>query len=224
MDVLILAAGRGERLRPLTDRIPKPLLEAGGRSLIEHLITGLEAAGHRRLVINHAHLGEQIKDRLGDGQRYGVSIRYSDESSGALETGGGIYQALPLLEGDPFAVVNGDLWTDYPFARLPRAIDGLAHLVLVTNPAHNPQGDFDLAGDHVVAPDAASSARRLTFSGIGVYRKALFADCRPGAFPLAPLLRAAIAAGQVSGEYYEGKWEDIGTPERLAQLDRRLSG
>jgi len=223
MDVLILAAGRGERLRPLTDMVPKPLLEAGGRSLIEHLITALAAAGYRRLVVNHAHLGQQLKDRLGDGQRYGVSIRYSDESTGALETGGGIHHALPLLGSNPFAVVNGDLWTNFPFARLPDSIDGMAHLVLVDNPAHNSKGDFYLTGNRVVETDKVSDTRRLTFSGIGVYRKELFVDCKPGAFPLAPILRDAIAAGRVSGEYYKGEWEDIGTPQRLAELDRRLA-
>jgi MurNAc alpha-1-phosphate uridylyltransferase len=220
MDVLILAAGRGERMRPLTDRTPKPLLHAGDRTLIGHLLHALAGAGFRRAVVNHAHLGDQIVAHLGDGERYGLHIRFSDESTGALETGGGIFHALDLLESDPFAVVNGDIYTDYPFARLPDAISGLAHLVLVDNPHHHRRGDFALDGRRVVLPDATHPS--LTFSGIGVYRRALFADCRPGAFPLAPLLRRAIGDNQVTGERYTGRWEDVGTPERLAALDQGL--
>lgn len=215
---MILAAGRGERMRPLTDVAPKPLLSVGGTSLIERLITALVQADLRQIVINHAHLGEQIVARTGNGSQYGASIVYSHESEGGLETGGGIYKALPLLDGEPFVVVNGDILTDYPFARLPHKLDGLAHLVLVDNPPHHPQGDFCLQGKQVLADGPA----RLTFSGIGVYHKALFADCAPGKFPLAPLLRAAMAKGQVSGEHYTGDWWDIGTPERLAELDRQF--
>lgn len=217
---MILAAGRGERMRPLTDDIPKPLLPAGGRTLIEHTILALAAAGLRDLVINHAHLGAKIVATLGDGGRYGAHIVYSDESSGALETAGGICRALPLLDSDPFAVVNGDIYTDYPFERLPRRLDGLAHLVLIDNPAHHPQGDFTLCDGAV----QADGAPRLTFSGIGVYRHALFEGCTGGRQPLAPLLRAAMARGLVTGEHYRGYWSDIGTPERLAALDRRLRG
>jgi len=219
MKAMILAAGRGERMRPLTDRTPKPLLRVGGKALIEHLIEALRAAGFRELVINYAHLGEQLVAHLAAGERHGVKIVWSGEPAGALETGGGIFQALPLLGKDHFLVVNGDIWTDYPFARLPASPLSLAHLVLVENPPQHPAGDFALEGDRVL--DTGKS--RLTFSGIGVYHPDLFRDCRPGAFPLAPVLRAAMRRGQVSGERYSGDWSDIGTPERLAILDCKLS-
>ena len=218
MKAMILAAGRGERMRPLTDRTPKPLLEAGGKPLIQYHIEALHDAGCTELVINHAHLGEQIVARLGDGAAFGVQIEYSAEPPGALETGGGIRHALSLLGDDPFLVVNGDIWTDYPYRRLLQAPAGLAHLVLVDNPPHNQQGDFQLDADRVTD----EGAQRLTFSGIGVYRPALFVDRPDAAFPLAPLLRAAMQAGQVSGEHYRGQWMDIGSPQRLAQLDRQL--
>jgi N-acetyl-alpha-D-muramate 1-phosphate uridylyltransferase len=214
---MILAAGRGERMRPLTDTRPKPLLEVAGRPLIVHMIDRLASAGFRELVINHSYLGETIERALGDGSSFGVRICYSAEQAQPLETGGGIYRALPLL-GDPFLVVNGDIWTDYPFARLARAPAGLAHLVLINNPPHHPGGDFVLAGDRV----QGNGTPRLTFTGIGVYRAALFARCVPGKFPLAPLLREAMAENQVSGERYTGGWLDIGTPERLAELDQVL--
>jgi MurNAc alpha-1-phosphate uridylyltransferase len=217
--VMILAAGRGERMRPLTDILPKPLLTVGGKPIIVHLIERLARAGLRELVINHSHLGMRIVEHLGDGRRYGAHIVYSEEAGGGLETGGGIFQALPLIDSDPFAVVNGDIWTDYPFERLPRRLAGLAHLVLVNNPAHHPAGDFVLTGNRV----AAEGGPRLTFSGIGVYRHELFAGCRPGKFQLAPLLRAAMAKNAVTGEHYPGLWHDIGTPERLAALERELS-
>ena len=216
MKAMILAAGRGERMRPLTDTCPKPLLVAGGKPLIVWHIERLAAAGIVDLVINHAHLGQMIEDTLGDGARFGVRIRYSPEGS-ALETAGGIARALPLLGDAPFLVVNGDVYTDYPFARLlARApqldADGvLAHLVLVANPEHNPKGDFALDADGRV-----HDAPGLTFSGIGVYHPALFADT-PAHAPakLAPLLRAAMARGQVSGECWDGQWLDVGTPARL---------
>ena len=216
---MILAAGRGERMRPLTDQVPKPLLKVGGESLIEHHIRALAAAGIRDLVINHAYRGEQIEHFLGNGEKYGVEIRYSAEGHGkALETGGGIFNALPLLGNSPFLVVNADIWTDYDFSRLQfKQAD--AHLVLVENPEHNPQGDFVLQDGRVLS----EGGTRLTYSGIGVYREELFAGCKPGAFPLAPLLRQAISQGSVSGEYYQGRWVDVGTPERLRQLDRMLS-
>jgi len=219
MKAMILAAGRGERMRPLTDHTPKPLLKAGGRTLIEHRIASLAAAGFRDLVINHAHLGAQIEAYLGNGERYGVRIAWSREPDEALETGGGIFQALPWLDGDCFLVVNADIWTDYPFARLARPISGLAHLVLVDNPSQHPQGDFVLRGSRVLA----EGTPRLTFSGIGVYHRDLFIGCQAGRFPLAPLLRAAMEDDLVSGEHYTGEWRDIGTPERLADLDRVLS-
>lgn len=214
---MILAAGRGERMRPLTDHTPKPLLKAGGRALIEYHIGHLVAAGITDLVINHAHLGDQIEAALGDGSRYGATIRYSDEGT-ALETAGGIFKALPLLGDEPFVVVNGDVWSDYPFAHLPEGISGLAHLVLVDNPPQHPNGDFALIGGHV----AAEGEEKLTFSGISILSPKLFDGCSPGAFPLAPLLRQAMAKGLVSGEHYRGRWFDIGTPQRLQQLDDML--
>lgn len=215
---MILAAGRGQRMRPLTDHVPKPLLPLAGKPIIVHLIERLRAAGFRELVVNHAHLGSRLVAALGDGARYGVRIVYSDEGETGLETGGGIFRALPLLQSDPFVVVNGDIWTDYPFERLPRTLDGLAYLVLVDNPAHHPRGDFALEGRRV----REEGKMFLTFSGIGVYARALFAGCRPGRFPLAPLLRAAMRAGQVGGEHYRGRWYDLGTPQRLAALERML--
>ncbi len=217
MKAMILAAGRGERMRPLTDHTPKPLLEVGGKALIEHLIEALASAGFRELVINTAHLGAQLPARLGDGGRYGVAIEWSPEPEEALETGGGIMQALPRL-GERFVVVNGDIWTDYPFVRLRQAPAALAHLVLVDNPLHHAHGDFALNGGQV----AVEGRARLTFSGIGVYHRDLFRGCNPGKFPLAPLLRTAMAEHQVSGEHYRGRWVDIGTPERLHELDRAL--
>lgn len=217
MKAMILAAGRGERMRPLTDSTPKPLLQAGGRTLIEYHLAALVGAGFTDIVINHAHLGGQIEAALGDGHRYGARISYSDEGV-ALETGGGIFKALPLLGDAPFLVVNGDIWTDYPYARLTQPPAGLAHLILVDNPPHHPGGDFALNGDQV----REQGENMLTFSGIGVYRPALFDGCEPGRFPLAPLLRRAMAAGEVSGEYYGGAWIDIGTPQRLQELEARL--
>ena len=218
MKAMILAAGRGERMRPLTDRVPKPLLEAGGRPLIEYHIEALCKAGFTELVINHAHLGQQLVNHLGNGDRYGVQILYSAEPEGALETGGGIKNALPLLGDAAFLVVNADIWTDYPYAQLRREPAGLAHLVLIDNPVHHAEGDFQLTDGYV----QAQGLEKLTFSGIGVYRPQLFAATPPGVFALAPLLRGAMQAGQVSGEHYQGRWMDIGTPQRLAELDRIL--
>jgi MurNAc alpha-1-phosphate uridylyltransferase len=215
---MILAAGRGERMRPLTDHTPKPLLQAGGHALIEYHIEALKRAGIRELVVNYAHLGERLVDYLGDGSRFGVEIHYSPEPEGALETGGGIRQALALLGDAPFAVVNGDVWTDYRWSQRRLAGGRLAHLVLVDNPPHHPRGDFCLDGDRV-AEDGPS---RLTFSGLGVYHPDLFEHTPGGRFPLAPLLRAAMRDGRVGGEYYAGRWMDIGTPQRLAELDRYL--
>lgn len=217
MKAMILAAGRGERMRPLTDHTPKPLLRAGGVALIEFHLFALVAAGFRDIVINHAHLGEQIEAALGDGQRYGAAIRYSPEGQ-ALETGGGIFRALSLLDDEPFLVINGDVWCEYPFAQLHHAPAALAHLVLVDNPPHNPRGDFHLQGEKVLS----EGEPKLTFSGIGVYRRELFDGCQDGAFPLAPLLRKAMAEGKVSGEHFTGHWTDVGTPQRLAELDEWL--
>ncbi len=218
MKAMILAAGRGERMRPLTDRTPKPLLEAGGRPLILWQIEALREAGFRELVINLAHLGDRLQAALGDGAAFGVRIAYSPEPEGALETGGGIRHALPLLGPAPFLVVNGDIWTDYDYARLPAEPEGLAHLVLVDNPPHHPEGDFALQAGRVL-PEGEP---RYCFSGIGVYRPELFADLPEGRFPLAPVLRRAMAAGRVTGEHHAGLWSDVGTPARLAELDRRL--
>jgi len=208
-------------MRPLTDDLPKPLLPVGGEPLIVHLIRGLALAGIRDLVINHAHLGVRIVEALGSGNQLGVSIRYSHESEGGLETGGGIVQALPLIDSDPFLVVNGDIWTDFPFSSLPGRLEGdLAHLVLVNNPPHHPNGDFTLRDGRV----GIGHKGRLTFSGIGLYARALFANRQPGKFPLAPMLRAAIDEGRIRGEHYRGQWYDVGTPDRLAELDSRFQG
>jgi len=224
MRAMILAAGRGERMRPLTDTMPKPLLAAGGKPLIVWHIEALARAGIGDIVINHAHLGGRIEAALGDGAAFGVRIRYSAEAA-ALETAGGIAQALPLLGEAPFAVVNGDIACDYDFARLRTvagqlAADGLlAHLVLVANPPHHAQGDFCLDRGRV-----RTQGERLTFSGIGVYHPALFASVRRGdKARLAPLLVTAIAEEKVGGERYAGRWMDVGTPARLAELDRLLA-
>jgi MurNAc alpha-1-phosphate uridylyltransferase len=217
MKAMILAAGRGERMRPLTDSTPKPLLCAGGKPLIAYHLEALAAAGFDSVVINHAHLGEQIEQTLGDGSRYGVDIHYSAEEQ-ALETGGGIFRALPKLGDNPFVVINGDVWCDYPYERLRHVEVKKAHLVMVDNPPQHPEGDFVLEQGLVHEGGGA----RLTFSGIGLYHPSLFSDCQDGAFPLAPLLRGAMQAGEVSGEHYQGQWFDIGTPERLMQLDELL--
>lgn len=219
MKAMILAAGRGERMRPLTDATPKPLLEAGGKPLIVWHIERLARAGFTELVINHAHLGEQIEAALGDGSRFGVSIRYSPEAE-ALETAGGIANALPLLGGEPFLVVNGDIFCDHDFAALPRELGALsAWLVLVDNPAHHPGGDFALKENKVLD----EGEHKLTFSGIGIYRPEMFASIARGAKArLAPLLRAQMSAGRVGGEHCRGFWMDVGTPQRLQELDRML--
>ena len=221
MKAMILAAGRGERMRPLTDHTPKPLLQAGGKPLIVWHIERLAAAGFHELVINHAHLGQQLEATLGNGARFGVSIEYSAEAE-ALETAGGIANALHLLGDQPFLVVNGDIFTDFDFSRLHSGIAGdlLAWLVLVDNPQHNGGGDFALAGDRITEQGALLH----TFSGIGVYHPSLFAGIAPGTkAKLAPLLRAAMRSGKVGGEYHAGLWMDIGTPQRLAELDKQLS-
>jgi MurNAc alpha-1-phosphate uridylyltransferase len=214
---MILAAGRGERLRPLTDHTPKPLIEAGDKPLILHLVESLVHGGIDEIIVNTAHLGEKIQQRLGNGQQWGAKIHYSPEHE-ALETGGGIYRALPLLGADPFLVINGDIATDFPFGTLRERPIDLAHLVLVPNPDHHPQGDFGL--DEGLALD--HGAPRFTFGGIGVYRPELFSDCAPGRFPLAPLLRSAMQEMRVSAELWPGFWMDIGTIERLETFDRRL--
>lgn len=220
MKAMILAAGKGERMRPLTLHTPKPLVPVAGVPLIEYHLRALAAAGITEVVINHAWLGEQIEAHLGDGSRWGLSIRFSAEGE-PLETGGGIFKALPLLGDEPFVLVNGDIWTDYDFSRLTCAPQGLAHLVLVDNPGHHGAGDFRLAGGQV--QDGAGADDTLTFSGISVLHPALFDGCQPGAFKLAPLLRQAMASGQVSGEHFTGHWVDVGTLERLAEVEHLLA-
>jgi MurNAc alpha-1-phosphate uridylyltransferase len=211
-------------MRPLTDKLPKPLLEAGGKPLIVWHVEKLAAAGFTQIMINHSHLGELIESALGDGARFGIAVTYSREAE-ALETAGGIANALPQLGSAPFAAVNADVFSDYDYARLARATERLArpgpvaHLVLVDNPEHHPAGDFALH-DATVALDGA----RLTFSGLAAYRPAMFAGITRGAkAKLAPLLHEHVAAGRVSGEHYHGRWCDIGTPERLAVLNRELA-
>ncbi len=224
MKAMILAAGRGERMRPLTDETPKPLLAAGGKPLIVWHLERLAAAGFRDIVINHAHLGEQIESALGDGAKWGLSIRYSPEPPGALETAGGIAKALPMLGDRPFLVVNGDIYCDFDFARFPRSQAAgrspAAHLVMVANPSHHSGGDFSLDGQRVIC---ARGEHTLTYAGIGVFSPSFFAEVRPGAvMKLRPLLDAAIEAGTLSGEPFAGRWVDVGTPQRLAELDSEL--
>lgn len=219
---MILAAGRGERMKPLTDACPKPLLQIAGKPLIEYHIERLAAAGFQHLVINTGWLGEQLPVALGDGSRWGVRIDYSHEGWPALETGGGLFNALPLLKHQPFLAVNGDVWTDWQPAdvRLPATwrADTLAHLILVPNPPQHPRGDFGLANGFV----SGKADQQFTLSGIGYYHPDLFTGCSAGAFKLAPLLYAQADQGRVMGELYLGQWHDIGTPERLQQLDAQL--
>lgn len=236
---LVLAAGRGERMRPLTLATPKPLLPVGGRPLIEWHLDALARAGIEEVVVNVSHLRGRFAPTLGDGSRFGLSLRYSDEGPEPLETGGGMLHARPLLGEAPFVLVNGDVWLAFDFATLPRDPPGLAHLVLVPNPPQHPSGDFWLAPDGRVfdAPPGAppvAGAERLTYAGVGVYRAALLDDWRaavgdrsgatevPPRFALAPLLRAAMARGRVTGQRHGGAWHDVGTPERLAALDAAL--
>ncbi|HJP98146.1 MAG TPA: nucleotidyltransferase family protein [Rhodanobacteraceae bacterium] len=236
MRALIFAAGRGERMRPLTDTTPKPLLAAGGARLIEWHLERLATAGVRDVVINIAHLAAQFPAALGDGARYGLRIGYSREGDVPLETGGGMLHALPLLGDMPFIAVNGDIFTDVDFASLPREPRGLAELVLVDNPPQHPQGDFGIDAEGRLLPraDSPGAGRALTFAGIGTYRPGILRDWRavigdtPGAnenpprFSIVPLLRAAIARGEISWRHHRGTWTDVGTPERLARLDADL--
>jgi N-acetyl-alpha-D-muramate 1-phosphate uridylyltransferase len=223
MRALIFAAGRGERMRPLTEHTPKPLLAAGGKPLIAWHLERLAALGITDVVVNTSHLAERFPAVLGDGSRWSLRLHYVYEGDEPLETGGGMRNALPLL-GDCFIAINGDIWSDFDLARLPREPSGLAHLVLVDNPPHNPDGDFALSDGGLLDSHAG---RRLTFAGIGVYRAALL-DLGPppgpvaAPFKLAPLLRMAIDAGAVSGTHHAGQWTDVGTPQRLAELDRTL--
>jgi MurNAc alpha-1-phosphate uridylyltransferase len=232
MKALLFAAGRGERMRPLTDATPKPLLDVGGKPLIAWHLERLAALGVNEVVINTSWLAEQFPAALGDGARWNLRIVYSYEGAEPLETGGGMLAALPLLGSAPFLLLNGDVWSDYDLARLPRAPEALAHLVMVDTAAHVPQGDFALDADGRLH---AEGADRLTYSGIGVFRPGLLhdwrkvigtapgADARPPRFRLAPLLRAAMASGQVTGEHHRGTWTDVGTPDRLAELRGRVA-
>lgn len=227
MKAMILAAGRGERMKPLTDTQPKPLLHVAGKPLIQHHIEALAAAGIRDIVINLAWKGAMIRTALGDGSKFGVRVAYSDEGENRLETGGGIFNALPLLGTEPFLIVNGDVWTDWIAKRLtgtsavtPR-LNGadLAHLALVPNSEFHPRGDFALEAGRV----RESGAALLTYSGVALLHPAFFAGCLPGAFKLLPLLQRTIRAGQMSGELYDGEWYDVGTPQRLVWLNAKLA-
>jgi MurNAc alpha-1-phosphate uridylyltransferase len=218
MKAMLLAAGRGERMRPLTDHTPKPLLEVAGKPLIAWHLQRLAQAGVRDVVINLSWLGEAIAAALGDGSSHGVRIQYSREPWPALETGGGIRQALPLLGSEPFLLVNGDVYTDVDFTSLELAQNDLAELVLVSNPEHHPRGDFWLEGERI----SKAGTQRLTYSGIALLRPELLAAAEPGRFPLLPWLLKALEAGKLGGQRHDGLWIDVGTPERLAELDARL--
>lgn len=222
---MILAAGRGERMRPLTDVLPKPLITVKGRPLIDYPLEKLAAAGVREVVINLGYRGAALRRHVGSGKRYALRVSYSDEGEPPLESGGGILRALPMLGENPFLLVNADVYSDFPFLPLTRRAasfppERFAHLVLVANPVFKGDGDFALEGDRVV--DAAMLTH--TFSGISILRPQLFAGCEPGRFPLAPLLRAAVAQGRVGGEAFHGLWSDVGTPGRRAELEARLRG
>lgn len=218
MKAMLLAAGRGERMRPITDTLPKPLLRVGGRALIAWHLAALARAGIREVVINLSWLGEQLRAALGDGQEFGVRISWSEEGPVPLETGGGIFRAVPVLGPGPFLVVNSDIWTDIDFGRLSLEPGAHAHLVLVANPPHHPRGDFALEGDVIVNRDS----ERFTYSGVGLYHPEFFHDCTARRFPLLPLLNRAIAARRARGEVHRGQWCDVGSPERLASLERGL--
>ena len=218
MRAMVLAAGRGERMRPLSDERPKALMKAAGRPLIEYCIERLVEEGIREVVVNHAWLGQQIVDALGDGSRFGAALVYSPEPDGELDVGGGIVNALPMLGESPFIVASADVWSDYPFHRLFAGPKGLAHLVLVDNPAYYLRGDFGLTGDRV----ESGGVPRLTYSGIGVYRPELFAGRASERHPLLPILEEAIERGEASGEHYRGQWFNVGTPADLEALDRTL--
>lgn len=219
---MLLAAGRGERMRPLTDTLPKPLAEVAGKPLIQYHVERFAAVGIERIVINLAWLGSRIRETLGNGQRFGVAIHYSDEGPEALETGGGIFQALPLLGPGPFWAVSADLWTDFEFVDAERrlAASDLAHLVMVANPDFHPRGDFCLQDGRI----SESSGARLTYGNVALLRPELFAGCRPGKYSVVPLLRAAMNAGRVSGELFAGDWHNVGTIAQLRALDEHVRG
>jgi MurNAc alpha-1-phosphate uridylyltransferase len=216
---MILAAGRGERLRPLTDETPKSLVDVGGRSLLERHLDHVRAAGIRTVVINLGWLGDKIIERVGSGRRYGLEVVYSPEGDNILETGGGIFKALPTLGDEPFLVINADIFTDMPVPGVALAEDRLGHLVMVPSPEYRDGGDFDI-DDGLIRTTTSQS---LTFSGVAIYRPEFFEGCTPGRFPLAPMLRDAADKEQLSGSLYEGQWADVGTPERLAALRAAVS-
>lgn len=222
MQAMILAAGRGARLRPLTDRCPKPLIPVLGKPLIVYHLEKLKASGITEIVINLAYLGQQIEDYLGDGQAWGVNIRYSRETQ-PLEVGGGIFHALPLLGHEPFILVNGDVWTDFDFATLPQILSGLGHLVMVDNPAHHLQGDYALSPAQHLERKENSLHPTYTYSGIAVLNPQLFKNCQAGAFRLAPLFEQAMKDRALTGEYYAGWWTDVGTLDRLQSLEKALA-
>ena len=215
MIAMILAAGRGERMRPLTDTLPKSLLKGAGKSLIIHQIEALCLANIEMIVINTGHLGDQIQHQLGTGEKFGVVIRYSKEGDEPLETAGGILKALPLLGSEPFIVANSDIYSDFDYQSLPKQLDSDAHLVLVDNPPHNLEGDFTLENGQL----QNEGAQKLTYSGIGLYSPKFFKGCAYGKFPLAPLLRQSAKNNRLSGQYFSGLWNDIGTPERLKSIN-----
>lgn len=220
MRAMILAAGRGERMRPLTDEIPKPLLKAGGKPLMQYHIEALAAAGVREIVVNLAWKGALIRDTFGDGAALGVRILYSDEGDAALETGGGVFKALPMLGVGPFLLVSGDIWTDFDLSRCAGrlAAHDVAHFVLVPNPPFHQHGDFSLVDGRLTE----SGGSRYTYANIGVFRPEFFGGCAPGKFPIAPLMYEWIRRGRVSAELHEGRWRNIGAPAQLAELDREL--
>ncbi len=214
MRAMVLAAGRGERLRPLTDEIPKSLVEVRGESLLERHLANIHASGIRTVVINLGWLGDRIVERVGSGERYGLNVLYSQEGNNILETGGGIHKALPMLGDDPFLVVNADIYTDMPVPEIELADDHIGHLVMVPSPEYRDGGDFDIEDGLI----RNGETQRLTFSGVAMYRPSFFDGCEPGRFPLAPMLREAADNGQLSGSLYTGLWADIGTPERLEAI------
>lgn len=218
---MILAAGRGERMRPVTDRLPKPLVRVGDKPLIQYHVERLATAGIANIVINLAWLGAQIRDLLGDGARFGVHIQYSDEGDAALETGGGIHRALPLLGPRPFWVISADIWTTFVFTNTAARLADmdLAHLVLVPNPDFHPHGDFHLRSGRVTEV----VGERLTYANIALFRPELFAACGPGRYSFVPLLRTAIAQGRVSGESFAGRWHNVGTVAQLQELNDELA-
>jgi MurNAc alpha-1-phosphate uridylyltransferase len=216
---MLLAAGKGERMRHLTENTPKPLLQVAGKSMLAHQLDKLAAAGFNQVVINLGHFGEQIKEEAIRAASSALTVSFSDEGEEPLETAGGILKAMPLLAGGPFLVINSDVWCDYPLDTLPADPEGLVHLIMVDNPEHHPEGDFALKDGRVHLQEGP----RYTYSGIGVYRPELFDECQPGKLPLAPLIRHAASMDLVSGEHHTGVWQDVGTPERLAELNASLA-